>query len=249
MTYAVPLGRWLSRNCAVARALVQIASSGTSIPERCSRAFRSRGVKIELLVSSRKGRPIRDSRWTNSAAPGIGSSSWTSTPSMSDSQARTARLGAGERVVMRPCCHGRPRCLIVLGSRCAQARILGAMSALPSPVPADRAAAGVWTAFEHLAGRPFVALTGAGMSTDSGIPDYRGPGAPSRMPMTYSEFVSGPEAQQRYWGRSHLGWARMRRAVPNDGHRALAALEAMGRVRLLITQNVDGLHEAAGSRA
>jgi NAD-dependent SIR2 family protein deacetylase len=87
------------------------------------------------------------------------------------------------------------------------------------------------------------------MSTDSGIPDYRGPGAPVRMPMSYSEFVSGPQAQQRYWARSHLGWSRMRRAVPNEGHRALAALEAAGRVRLLITQNVDGLHETAGSRS
>jgi NAD-dependent SIR2 family protein deacetylase len=99
-----------------------------------------------------------------------------------------------------------------------------------------------------LAERPFVALTGAGLSTDSGIPDYRGPQAPARMPMTYSEFVSGPEAQQRYWARSHLGWTRMKRALPNDGHRALARIETTGRLRLLLTQNVDGLHEAAGSR-
>jgi NAD-dependent SIR2 family protein deacetylase len=104
-------------------------------------------------------------------------------------------------------------------------------------------------ALDLLAGRPFVALTGAGMSTDSGIPDYRGPDSPARMPMTCSEFVSGPDAQQRYWARSHLGWSRMRRADPNPGHRALTSLEAAGRLRLLITQNVDGLHEAAGSRA
>jgi NAD-dependent SIR2 family protein deacetylase len=100
-----------------------------------------------------------------------------------------------------------------------------------------------------VAGRRFVALTGAGLSTDSGIPDYRGPQAPQRMPMTYGEFVSGPQAQQRYWARAHLGWSRMRRAEPNAGHRALARLETAGRVRLLVTQNVDGLHEAAGSRA
>jgi NAD-dependent SIR2 family protein deacetylase len=87
------------------------------------------------------------------------------------------------------------------------------------------------------------------MSTDSGIPDYRGPGAPVRMPMTYGEFVSGSGSQQRYWARSHLGWSRMRGAEPNDGHRSLAELEGAGRLRLLITQNVDGLHEAAGSRA
>ena len=104
-------------------------------------------------------------------------------------------------------------------------------------------------ALDLLAGRPFVALTGAGMSTDSGIPDYRGPDSPARMPMTFSEFVSGPDAQQRYWARSHLGWSRMRKADPNPGHRALTSLEAAGRLRLLITQNVDGLHEAAGSRA
>jgi len=97
--------------------------------------------------------------------------------------------------------------------------------------------------------RRFVALTGAGMSTDSGIPDYRGPGSPPRAPMTYQEFVSGPVAQQRYWARSHLGWSRMRRADPNAGHRALAALEATGAVHTLVTQNVDGLHEAAGSRS
>ena len=93
-------------------------------------------------------------------------------------------------------------------------------------------------------GRPLVVLTGAGLSTDSGIPDYRGPGSPARTPMTYQEFVSGPTARQRYWARSHLGWSRMGRAEPNAGHRALAALDP----ELLITQNVDGLHEAAGSR-
>jgi NAD-dependent SIR2 family protein deacetylase len=107
--------------------------------------------------------------------------------------------------------------------------------------------AAVAAATELLTGRPLLALTGAGMSTDSGIPDYRGPHAPARTPMTYQEFVAGPAAQQRYWARAHLGWSRMSRAVPNDGHRALAALEASGRVRMVITQNVDGLHEAAGS--
>jgi NAD-dependent SIR2 family protein deacetylase len=106
----------------------------------------------------------------------------------------------------------------------------------------------VRAALDLLAGRRLVVLTGAGLSTDSGIPDYRGPRPDGtvavRTPMTYQEFVSGPEARQRYWARSHLGWGRMRRAEPNAGHRALAALDP----ELLITQNVDGLHEAAGSR-
>jgi NAD-dependent SIR2 family protein deacetylase len=103
-------------------------------------------------------------------------------------------------------------------------------------------------AFGVLAGRPFTALTGAGLSTDSGIPDYRGPGSPRRTPMTYQEFLSGEPAQRRYWARSHVGWARMARAEPNAGHRALAALEHAGTLHGLITQNVDGLHTAAGSR-
>ena len=98
-------------------------------------------------------------------------------------------------------------------------------------------------ALDLLASRPLVVLTGAGLSTDSGIPDYRGPGAPARAPMTYQEFVATPKAQQRYWARSHLGWQRMGRAEPNAGHHALAALDP----QLLITQNVDGLQEAAGS--
>ena len=103
-------------------------------------------------------------------------------------------------------------------------------------------------AADVLAGRRVVALTGAGLSTDSGIPDYRGPGSVPRTPMTYQEFVSGPAAQQRYWARSHVGWSRMRRAEPNAGHRALAAMERTGALAALITQNVDGLHSAAGSR-
>ncbi|HEY1134892.1 MAG TPA: NAD-dependent protein deacetylase [Nocardioides sp.] len=108
--------------------------------------------------------------------------------------------------------------------------------------------AAVDAALDLLAARRLVVLGGAGLSTDSGIPDYRGPvaeGRPPRpTPMTYGDFVSGPAARQRYWARSHLGWARMRRAEPNPGHRALASIDP----DLLITQNVDGLHEAAGTR-
>jgi NAD-dependent SIR2 family protein deacetylase len=104
-------------------------------------------------------------------------------------------------------------------------------------------------AAEILRGKRIVALTGAGLSTDSGIPDYRGPDSPPRSPMTYDEFVSGPIAQQRYWARSHLGWQRMGRARPNAGHLAMARLESAGVVTDLITQNVDGLHQQAGGRA
>jgi NAD-dependent SIR2 family protein deacetylase len=99
-----------------------------------------------------------------------------------------------------------------------------------------------------LADRQWLVLTGAGVSTDSGIPDYRGPGAPVRMPMTYQDFVRGPEAQQRYWARAHVGWSRMRTAEPNATHRQLAELERDGRLTGLITQNVDGLHTRAGHR-
>jgi NAD-dependent SIR2 family protein deacetylase len=112
-----------------------------------------------------------------------------------------------------------------------------------TPAALPRSADLASPALELLRGRPLVVLTGAGLSTDSGIPDYRGPDSPPRTPMTYQEFVSGPEAQQRYWARSHLGWGRMRRAEPNEGHRALVRLDA----GLLITQNVDGLHEAVGT--
>jgi NAD-dependent SIR2 family protein deacetylase len=101
---------------------------------------------------------------------------------------------------------------------------------------------------EDLLGGRVVVLTGAGLSTDSGIPDYRGPSAPVRMPMTFQEFVATPENRRRYWARAHVGWSRMGAAEPNEGHRALARLEAAGRVPFLITQNVDGLHERAGQQ-
>lgn len=100
-----------------------------------------------------------------------------------------------------------------------------------------------------LGDRRWLVITGAGVSTDSGIPDYRGPGAPVRAPMTGQQFRSGQAARQRYWARAFLGWSAMGTAVPNLTHTALAALEDQGRISGLITQNVDGLHSAAGSRA
>ncbi len=99
-----------------------------------------------------------------------------------------------------------------------------------------------------LAGRRIAVLTGAGMSTDSGIPDYRGPDSPPSNPMTIAQFRSDAVFRQRYWARNHVGWRHMDRTAPNAGHRALAALEAAGVVTGLITQNVDLLHTKAGSR-
>lgn len=101
-----------------------------------------------------------------------------------------------------------------------------------------------------LRGRRVVVLAGAGCSTESGIPDYRGPDGRlrTRKPMQYGEFVKSDEGRTRYWARSAVGWRRVSRAEPNRAHEALARLEAGGIVRGIITQNVDGLHQAAGSR-
>jgi NAD-dependent SIR2 family protein deacetylase len=99
-----------------------------------------------------------------------------------------------------------------------------------------------------LGDRRWLVLGGAGVSTDSGIPDYRGPGAPVRTPMTYQQLVSGPDALQRYWARAHLGWSRMGGAEPNATHHRLVELETEGLLSGLITQNVDGLHRRAGHR-
>jgi len=100
---------------------------------------------------------------------------------------------------------------------------------------------------ELFGGHPFALLTGAGLSTDSGIPDYRGPNATPRKPVTYQEFTGDPSLRQRYWARNHLGWAQMHRAAPNAGHFAAAALERQGALTGVITQNVDRLHEDAGA--
>jgi NAD-dependent SIR2 family protein deacetylase len=105
---------------------------------------------------------------------------------------------------------------------------------------------------ELLRGGNVVLLSGAGISTESGIPDYRGPSGQARrtgQPMTYQAFTGSAAARQRYWARSHLGWRHVTGAAPNAGHRAVAAFERAGLLAGIITQNVDGLHQAAGATA
>lgn len=101
-----------------------------------------------------------------------------------------------------------------------------------------------------LAGGHVAVLTGAGLSTESGIPDYRGPDGRRRVaPMQYGEFVGSAAARRRYWARAYVGWPRFRAARPNAGHRVVAALQAAGLTGPPITQNVDSLHQRAGSHA
>jgi NAD-dependent SIR2 family protein deacetylase len=100
-----------------------------------------------------------------------------------------------------------------------------------------------------LSGRPAAVLSGAGLSTESGIPDYRGVTGRRRptTPMTYQEFTGDEASRRRYWARSHLGWQAIAQARPNAGHRAVTRLVRAGAVSGVITQNVDGLHTAAGT--
>lgn len=103
------------------------------------------------------------------------------------------------------------------------------------------------SAVAALRGRPTMVLTGAGTSTASGLPDYRGPGAIPRSPMTYDEFVSSESSRKRYWARSVVGWPSFRLARPNRVHHLVAQLAEVLPVTGVVTQNVDGLHQAAGS--
>ncbi|GAA0615781.1 NAD-dependent protein deacetylase [Kribbella sandramycini] len=120
----------------------------------------------------------------------------------------------------------------------------------PDVLALEPAATEIGPLAEVVAAGGVVVLSGAGISTESGIPDYRGETGSLRThtPMTYGDFVASEAGRQRYWARSHLGWRTIARAHPNDGHRAVAALQARGYLTGVITQNVDGLHTAAGSR-
>jgi NAD-dependent SIR2 family protein deacetylase len=117
-----------------------------------------------------------------------------------------------------------------------------------SPALSAAAQYGVDFVRERLAGKKLLVLSGAGLSTDSGIPDYRGEGRVARHPMTFDNFMGSREAQVRYWARSFVGWSRIAMAKPNAGHFAIAGAESLGMVSRIITQNVDGLHQAAGAR-
>jgi NAD-dependent SIR2 family protein deacetylase len=107
---------------------------------------------------------------------------------------------------------------------------------------------GVDFARERILGKKILVLSGAGISTDSGIPDYRGAGRVARHPMTFDAFMGSKEAQVRYWARSFIGWNRIAEAVPNRGHFAIAEAESADKVFQIITQNVDQLHQKAGSQ-
>lgn len=115
------------------------------------------------------------------------------------------------------------------------------------PAQSARVTAQIEEAVQLLSRQRVAVLTGAGVSTDSGIPDYRGEGAPVRTPMTFQKFLGDLAYRKRYWAGSQLGWTRFDSARPNAGHRALADLERDGVVNGIITQNVDGLHLRAGS--
>lgn len=116
------------------------------------------------------------------------------------------------------------------------------------PTLSEAARFGLDYARQKLAGRTILVLTGAGVSTESGIPDYRGEGKTERHPMTFDAFMGSIENQRRYWARSYVGWSVIAKAKPNPSHFALAQAESHGKIVSLVTQNVDSLHQEAGSK-
>jgi NAD-dependent SIR2 family protein deacetylase len=115
------------------------------------------------------------------------------------------------------------------------------------PEPEDLAKA-VKPIIALLKNKKIAVITGAGISTDSGLPDYRSPGAPERNPMTIQQYMADEDYRTHYWGRNHIGWRHPFQAAPNAGHYALAHLEQRGIVTGVITQNIDMLHVVAGSK-
>lgn len=122
------------------------------------------------------------------------------------------------------------------------------MDGMPHDQPALRSAArGLPWLIDEIGNGGVAVLCGAGLSTDSGIPDYRGPLARPRRQITLQEFSRSEAFRQRYWARSYVGFAKFEVAGPNAGHRALRELQRDGYVGGIITQNVDGLQQQAGS--
>jgi NAD-dependent SIR2 family protein deacetylase len=124
-------------------------------------------------------------------------------------------------------------------------------AAVRSPEEKQRRSDSIAELAALMKGKRVLALSGAGISTESGIPDYRGPHSAQRKskPIYYREFVENPGSRARYWARSAVGWPRVASAQPNAGHHALAGMEHSNALLGVITQNVDRLHRAAGSRA
>lgn len=122
------------------------------------------------------------------------------------------------------------------------ARVKDPLAGLARPAP-SHSDAHIIDFLNTMAPRDWVVLTGAGVSTDSGLPDYRSPTSPKRTPMTIQMFKAYPANRRHYWARSYLGWPRMSSAKPGPPHKALAKIKPAG----IVTQNVDGLHQAAGS--
>ncbi len=116
------------------------------------------------------------------------------------------------------------------------------------PTLSEAARFGLDYARQQLAGKSILVLTGAGVSTESGIPDYRGEGKTERHPMTFDVFMGSVDARRRYWARSYVGWSVIANAKPNGSHFALAQAESLGRIAHIVTQNVDSLHQQAGSK-
>ncbi|MFD5601257.1 Sir2 family NAD-dependent protein deacetylase [Leucobacter sp. NPDC058333] len=118
----------------------------------------------------------------------------------------------------------------------------------PAPVASDASPATLERLTDLFQAAPLAVLTGAGISTDSGIPDYRGAGSPPRTPMSITQFMRDPAYRRRFWAGARVGALRAAGVTPNAGHRALARFEAAGLTNGVITQNVDNLHRLAGSQ-
>ncbi len=118
---------------------------------------------------------------------------------------------------------------------------------MPNQIP-SALSFGLEHARNLITGKKVLLLSGAGISTDSGIPDYRGAGRVQKHPLTFDQFMGSAKNQARYWARSYVGWGRIASAEPNAGHIAVAKAEQENKIFQVITQNVDGLHQKAGAR-